>query len=115
MCRKSFVFSSLVASAALSACSDVPQTEDPPPAAVETEPTIEPDSDTDTNVTEEAVSSETAAPSADDMPVIESGDADEIVDASPSDLVDSAQGFDPAPMDDTSGFDPSPADWSAED
>lgn len=35
-------------------------------------------------------------------------DEEVVVDASPDDLVDSAQGFSPEPMDDASGFDPSP-------
>ena len=42
--------------------------------------------------------------------------AEEIVDASPSDLVDSAEGFSTEPLDDTSGFDPSPSsDWGSAD
>ena len=37
------------------------------------------------------------------------GDGEElVVDAAPDDLIDSAQGFAPEPMDDTQGFDPTP-------
>ncbi|MEL1251300.1 hypothetical protein [Aurantiacibacter gilvus] len=32
------------------------------------------------------------------------------VDAGPETFIDSAEGFDPSPMDDTMGFDPSPMD-----
>lgn len=36
------------------------------------------------------------------------------VDAGPETFIDSAEGFDPSPMDDTMGFDPSPMDPAGE-
>lgn len=45
----------------------------------------------------------------DEVEAEEADDSEEVfVDASPDDLVDSAQGFSAAPMDDASGLDPTP-------